>query len=123
MKSLTLLLGFAIISFSAAEEYTDRYDNINVDEIMQNKRLLTTYMKCVLDQGRCTPEGKELKVHLKDGMQTGCIKCTVAQKQKARKVVNHLRKNEPKFWEDFKKKFDPENKFKPTYEAFLASED
>lgn len=45
------------------------------------------------------------------------------QKIKARKVVNYIRSNEHKFWEDFKKKFDPEGKFKETYEAFLAAED
>lgn len=61
MKSLILLVGVAIISFSVAEEYTNRYDDINVDEVMQNKRLLHSYMKCVLGQGRCTPEGKVLR--------------------------------------------------------------
>ncbi|XP_034835697.1 allergen Tha p 1-like [Maniola hyperantus] len=123
MKSFILLVGLAVISFSVAEEYTDRYDDINIDEILQNKRLLASYMKCVLGQGRCTPEGKEIRVNLQDGMQTGCSKCTKTQKIKARKVVNHLRNHEHQFWEDLKKKFDPENKFKPTYEAFLDSED
>ncbi|XP_052743902.1 uncharacterized protein LOC112049035 [Bicyclus anynana] len=123
MKNLILLVGFVLISFAVAEEYTDRYDNINIDEILHNKRLLASYMKCVLGQGRCTPEGKEITVHLKDGMQTGCKKCTQAQKEKARKVANHLKNHEPKFWEDLKHKFDPENSNKATYEAFLASKE
>lgn len=43
------------------EHYTDKYDSINIDEIIGNRRLLVPYVKCVLDQGRCAPEGKELK--------------------------------------------------------------
>lgn len=41
--------------------YTDRYDNMNLDEILDNRRLLIPYIKCALDQARCSPEGKELK--------------------------------------------------------------
>lgn len=51
----------ALAGFASAEMYTDQYDNINVDEILENKKLLVAYIKCVLDQGRCVPEGKELK--------------------------------------------------------------
>jgi hypothetical protein len=43
------------------EKYTTRYDNIDVDSILKNDRLLQNYVKCLLDKGRCTPEGAELK--------------------------------------------------------------
>lgn len=43
------------------KQYTDRYDNIDLDEVVSNRRLLVPYLKCVLDQGKCSPEGKELK--------------------------------------------------------------
>lgn len=45
----------------AEEKYTDKYDNIDLDEILSNKRLLMAYVNCVLDKGKCSPEGKELK--------------------------------------------------------------
>lgn len=54
-----------LISVVVCEQYTDRYDNINVDEILANRRLLMPYLKCLLDQGRCTPEGKEIKCESK----------------------------------------------------------
>lgn len=50
-----------IISVYSVDLYTDRYDNINVKEILNNRRLLIPYVKCILEQGRCTPEGKELR--------------------------------------------------------------
>jgi hypothetical protein len=43
------------------EKYTTKYDNINVDEILASDRLVENYVKCLLDKGRCTPEGAELK--------------------------------------------------------------
>lgn len=46
---------------SKNEKYSSKYDNMNLDEVLGNKRLLNGYMKCALDQGPCTAEGKELK--------------------------------------------------------------
>lgn len=49
-------------AFALAEDkYTDKYDKIDLDEILGNKRLLQAYVNCILDKGKCTPEGKELK--------------------------------------------------------------
>lgn len=43
------------------DKYTTKYDNIDIDRILASKRLLTNYIKCLLDEGPCTAEGKELK--------------------------------------------------------------
>ncbi|CAH0713327.1 unnamed protein product, partial [Brenthis ino] len=120
---LVVLLGFVLLSTVLAEQYTDRFDDIDVEEIVSNKRLLTSYLKCVLDKGRCTSEGKEVKLHLKDAMVTGCSKCTPTQRKKARTVVSHVREHEKDYWEEMKKKYDPNNSYKETYEAFLARDD
>ncbi|XP_060805660.1 allergen Tha p 1-like [Amyelois transitella] len=122
MKLLILFL--ALVGFCACDDiYTDRYDDINVDEIIGNRRLLLPYIKCILDKGRCTPEGKELKVHIKDAMQTACAKCTPLQKQKARQVVKHIRTNEEEYWKQMISKYDPEGQYQSIYEPFLAAED
>ncbi|CAG9123617.1 unnamed protein product [Plutella xylostella] len=123
MNSLLLFVCLTMAGLAASEQYTDRYDNLNVEEILSIRRLLVPYIKCMLEQGRCTPEGKELKLHVKDGMQTGCSKCTPWQRTNARKVVKHIREKETEYWEALKKKYDPKDEFKPTYEAFLAADD
>ncbi|CAH2984496.1 unnamed protein product [Chilo suppressalis] len=117
-----LVLGMAAMCLAEETTYTDRFDNVDVDEIIANPRLLTAYIRCVLDQGRCTAEGKELKEHVKDAMQTACKKCTDKQKDGARKVVNHIRVNEPQDWEKLVYKYDPIGEYKPIYEPFLAGE-
>lgn len=43
------------------QKYNTKYDGINVDEIISNRRVLEAYSKCLLDQGKCTNEGTELK--------------------------------------------------------------
>jgi hypothetical protein len=45
----------------ARPEEKYKYDNLNIEEILGNKRLLQAYVNCVLDKGKCSPEGKELK--------------------------------------------------------------
>lgn len=61
MKLLIITVVLTVIAFVVCEQYTDRYDDINIEEILSNRRLLIPYVKCLLDKGRCTPEGKELK--------------------------------------------------------------
>lgn len=64
-RIITLVVfAFTLYQVLGDDLYTDRYDNINIEEILSNRRLLIPYVKCILQQGRCTPEGKELKCKL-----------------------------------------------------------
>lgn len=48
-----------LIAYVVAEEqYTTKYDGVNLDEILKSDRLFNNYYKCLMDQGRCTPDGK-----------------------------------------------------------------
>lgn len=61
-QMLKYYLVLCCAAFALAEDkYTDKYDKIDLDEILGNKRLLQAYVNCILDKGKCTPEGKELK--------------------------------------------------------------
>nr|UNG39395.1 chemosensory protein 1 [Apocheima cinerarius] len=123
MNWIIFIAVICLAAVSAAELYTDRYDDLNVDEIMQNKRLMDAYMNCVLGKGKCTAEGKALKAHIQDAIQSSCAKCTEKQRQKSRKVVNHVRANEKNYWQQLKTKYDPEEVYKSNYETFLANND
>lgn len=41
--------------------YTNKYDNIDVDQVLASKRLVNSYVQCLLDKKPCTPEGAELR--------------------------------------------------------------
>lgn len=60
---LITLASLAITFGEVAEKttYTTKYDNIDLDEIIHNDRLLKNYVDCLLEKGRCTPDGLELK--------------------------------------------------------------
>lgn len=59
MKVVFLVCVLAAVVYG--EQYTDKYDNIDLDEILHNEKILQSYVNCCLDQGKCTPDGKELK--------------------------------------------------------------
>lgn len=49
------------VVLAAPEKYTTKFDNVDIDEILNNDRLVNSYFKCLMDQGKCTPEGEEVK--------------------------------------------------------------
>ncbi|KAJ8717278.1 hypothetical protein PYW08_005677 [Mythimna loreyi] len=116
-----LVLSVAVMALARPEEaqYTDRYDNVDLDEILSNRRLLVPYVKCILDQGKCAPDAKELKEHVKEALENECAKCTEAQKKGTRRVIGHLINHEEDYWNELTAKFDPERKFTAKYEKEL----
>lgn len=65
MKSFILAV-FVIVACTAVsladdEKYTSKYDNVDIDKILENDRLLKNYIACVDGSGKCTPDGEELK--------------------------------------------------------------
>ena len=35
-------------------KYDIKYDNIDIDELLKSERLLTNYIKCLMEEGSCT---------------------------------------------------------------------
>ncbi|KAJ8717925.1 hypothetical protein PYW07_005855 [Mythimna separata] len=116
-----LVLSVAVMSLARPDEarYTDRYDNVDLDEILSNRRLLVPYVKCILDQGKCAPDGKELKEHIREALENECGKCTETQKSGTRRVIGHLINHEDAYWNELTAKYDPQRKFTAKYEKEL----
>nr|ARO70311.1 Chemosensory protein 7 [Dendrolimus punctatus] len=114
-----LSLAAAVLSDCPEGLYTDRYDTTNVQEIVTNDRLLNPYVSCIMEEGKCTPEGKELKSHIAHALQTGCECCTETQKDKSRVVIGHFINEKPDVWDKLTAKYDPTRKFSKKYEEEL----
>lgn len=56
-----LCIGLSLQEVAKPKTYTTKYDNIDLDEIIHNDRLLKNYVDCFLEKGRCSPDGLELK--------------------------------------------------------------
>lgn len=63
MKSCAIFLFVCFIGAILADEgkYTTKYDNVDLDGIIKSERLLKNYVNCLLEKGKCTPDGEELK--------------------------------------------------------------
>ncbi|KAI4468631.1 chemosensory protein-related [Holotrichia oblita] len=111
---LVLVLSVAAIAL-AQDKYTTRFDNVNIDEILNNRRLLKGYANCLLDKGPCSPDGSELKQVLPDVIETGCTKCSEVQSKATRTILRHLIENEPEIWKSLEEKYDPKGTYKAKY--------
>ncbi|CAH2089571.1 unnamed protein product [Euphydryas editha] len=121
MKSIIVLCFLALVAYAAArpDKYTDRFDDINLEEIINNRKLLTGYILCVLDKGKCTAEGRELKSHIKEALENNCENCTEKQRSGTRTVIGHLINNEKDYWSKLTEKYDPQHKYVVKYEQEL----
>ncbi|XP_071449626.1 ejaculatory bulb-specific protein 3-like [Hetaerina americana] len=120
--SLAALLVCLVLGTVLADtRYTNKYDNVDIDRILSNARILNNYIKCLMDEGPCTAEGRELKRTLPDALQTECSKCSEKQKTTAEKVIKHLIDNRAKDWDRLLKKYDPTGEYKRKYEKAVRS--
>lgn len=78
MKIFVLL--FVAVFIIGINGQRSRFENFDIDSVLKNDRILTNYVKCILDQGPCTREGKDLKRDLPEVrflnkvLQSKCIK-------------------------------------------------
>lgn len=76
MKLLIVAVCLIVAATAAPQSsYTTKYDGVNLDEILKSDRLLNNYFKCLMETGKCTPDGNELKRTLPDALKTECSKC------------------------------------------------
>jgi hypothetical protein len=115
MKSIILVGLTLVVTVVWGQKYTDKWDHINVDEILESQRLLRGYVDCLLDKGRCTPDGKTLKETLPDALENECSKCTEKQKNGSDKVLRHLINKQPEYWKELAIKYDPKNIYQERY--------
>ncbi|CAL7948557.1 unnamed protein product [Xylocopa violacea] len=113
---LVLVAAVAYVTARPDEKYTGKFDNVNVDEILKNERLLLNYYKCLMDEGKCTADGAELRKVMPDALETDCAKCSEKQKEMAKKVIKFMVNNKPDLWTKLADKYDPEKKYRTKYE-------
>ncbi|KAJ8683614.1 hypothetical protein QAD02_019406 [Eretmocerus hayati] len=81
------------------EKYSNQYDNIDVDKILENVRLRTQYHKCLLRTGPCnTNDMKYFRDNISEAVATNCKKCTPKQVQNLQKLKTWYLQHEPEQW-------------------------
>ncbi|KAG7301653.1 hypothetical protein JYU34_014627 [Plutella xylostella] len=115
-------VGQDINSMRTMPKYDSRYDYLDVDAILDSKRLVRNYVDCLIAIKPCTPEGKALKRILPEALRTKCIRCTDRQKRTAVKVIKRLKYEYPSEWAKLSCRWDPSGDFTRFFEEFLAKE-
>ncbi|XP_073973297.1 ejaculatory bulb-specific protein 3-like [Rhodnius prolixus] len=100
-----------------ASTYTTKYDNIDLDEILNNQRIYKKYFDCLVHNAKCTPDGKELRDILPDALKTGCSKCSAKQKAGAEKVIRFLLERKRADFDILEEKYDPSGIYRHKYSA------
>nr|QUP79553.1 chemosensory protein 7 [Monochamus saltuarius] len=113
---MKVVLVFAVLCAFAYAEYTTKYDNIDLDEILRNDRLLKSYFQCLEGTKSCTKDGQELKNILPDALKTKCSQCNETQKQGAEKVIRYLIDNKPEWWQKLEAIYDPSGAYRTAYQ-------
>ncbi|KAM3963365.1 allergen Tha p 1-like [Aphomia sociella] len=114
-----MMLMAAMVYAKPSYTYTDKWDHINVDEILDSQRLLKGYVDCLMDKGRCTPDGKALKETIPNALEHDCSKCTAKQKEGADKTIRFLVNKRPDLWKELKVKYDPNSTYETRYKDRL----
>uniref|UniRef100_A0A224XT57 Putative insect pheromone-binding family n=1 Tax=Panstrongylus lignarius TaxID=156445 RepID=A0A224XT57_9HEMI len=105
-----LLLLTVLLQLSTATHIDGLFeDKIDYDTIFKKDFLLKPYMDCVMDEGRCTKDGKYLKKALPFIIKTECQYCNVDQKKKLTKLIQKFRKYQPSEFQKLLTKYDPSN--------------
>lgn len=120
MKYLLIAAIAMIVCVAARPEessYTTKYDGVDIDEILKSDRLFNNYFKCLMDKGKCTPDGSELKRVLPDALKTNCSKCSEKQRAGTDRVIRFLIDNKSAQWSLLQAKYDPENVYINKFKA------
>lgn len=75
---------------SCEQTYDVKYDNVDVDEILKSDRLLSNYIHCLMEEGPCTEDGRDLKDTLPDAISTDCSQCTEKQREGSNKIMHFM---------------------------------
>ncbi|VEN51839.1 unnamed protein product [Callosobruchus maculatus] len=103
--------------------YATKYDHIDVEMILNNRRMVNYYSGCLLNKGPCPPEGVEFKRILPEALRTNCERCTEKQKTVTLRAVRRLKKEYPKVWAQLQHEWDPDDIYVKQFEATYGNRD
>nr|SAJ59009.1 putative chemosensory protein [Triatoma brasiliensis] len=119
MKVITIVL----ICLSAFVVTIYAQYEVNVEEILNNKRLLDAYTKCYLDRGPCPGPARESKKKLGEVFTTNCAKCNKKQRQDTRAALRKLRERKPQLFLEIFEKYDAGSKHLDGFLIWLKKND
>nr|AZB49397.1 chemosensory protein 5 [Heortia vitessoides] len=107
----------------AADFYSSKYDDFDVQPLLENDRILLSYTKCFLDEGPCTPDAKDFKKIIPEALETSCGKCSPKQRVLIKSVIRAVMERQPKSWNELVDRYDEDRKYRESFNKFLEEKD
>ncbi|KAF5299915.1 hypothetical protein FQR65_LT09310 [Abscondita terminalis] len=104
---------------SRPDTYLDDFDNINIDAVLSNKRLVNNYLHCIKTGQKCTPDGVKARELIPNALKTRCEKCNESQRMKILQILEWVIQNKPKDFLEIEKIFDSDHSFRNEFESEL----
>nr|XP_032520037.1 ejaculatory bulb-specific protein 3-like [Danaus plexippus plexippus] len=120
---VVIILATLITLVLTQDTYSSDLENFDIDELLENDRLLESYGKCLEYKGPCTSQGREFRKLMPEAIRTNCLKCTLKQREMVRKAAKALNVKLPKIWNELVKQEDPKGEYKQKFEDFLQRSD
>ncbi|KOC61899.1 Ejaculatory bulb-specific protein 3 [Habropoda laboriosa] len=112
VSAICFLLGEEV---SSEEKYTTKYDDVNIDAVLNSERLLNAYVNCLMNRGACAPDAAELKKNLPDALEHECSACSEKQKEIADKLSHYLIDHREEDWSLLEAKYDSTGAYRQRY--------
>ncbi|CAH1116684.1 unnamed protein product [Phaedon cochleariae] len=112
---------FGLVAVVPIKYYHSKYDHVDVEMILNNRRMVKYYAACILNEGPCPPEGVEFKRILPEALRTNCQRCTEKQKFGTLRSIKRLKKEYPKIWAQLQNEWDPDGTYITKFENSFAS--
>nr|AYN07337.1 chemosensory protein 9 [Yemma signatus] len=101
--------------------YNKIFDSVDVDEILNNDRILDTYLKCFFNTGPCSNIAGSMKDKIPEVFETVCGLCTNKQKDIFKHSLDVFIPKRPKDWEHILQIYDPNGAYEPKIMEFLKT--
>ncbi|XP_024217760.1 ejaculatory bulb-specific protein 3 [Halyomorpha halys] len=121
-SSIQLFIIFSLASMVFAQ-YQTRFETVDVDSILNNRRLMDAYTKCYLDKGPCAPPAREAKKYFAEIFRTNCGKCSREQKKQIKTAFSKLITVRPQDFQKIFAKYNPGNTHWNSFMRWLRSSD
>ncbi|KAF5301378.1 hypothetical protein FQA39_LY10776 [Lamprigera yunnana] len=120
MNKLIVAGFFALVAVKLAHpQFTDEFDNVDIDEILGNQRLVNNYLNCIKTGKKCTADGLKARELIPQVLQSKCDECSQSHKDKALKILEWTIKNRSDDFLDIEAEFDSAREFRNQFDEDL----
>nr|APC94297.1 chemosensory protein 9 [Pyrrhalta aenescens] len=92
---------------------------IDINTVLNNGRIIKSYVDCVTGKKRCTAEGTALKESWKEGLDKECDACEEEEKKKIKKIAKHIYTHYRPLYDELAAALDKDGKLQERYKAYI----